>query len=265
MGENVVGKSQKAIYDVIRGIKSGILDEKTRVNEAFTQMRTEIGAAIGAASRQWLIDQAVAAGATYNTSTGKFSYGPKGYVISGIADDEMLRMLQCRVVGDGIGGAFNGANIRINLCPMVAYENSEYLPWRQLCSNNNTIQVLRTSMYPNRQFTLASSKAISDCSALRYIEGCFIASLPQHNFTGLPALEYIWVVIRNGACINLKDSPNLTLECLQRISIVPKSSSTATVTVHPTVYAKLTDTTNTQWHKVLTDALAKNITFATTE
>ena len=45
---------------------------------------------------------------------------------------------------------------------------------------------------------------------------------------------------------------------------LPELSSTATVTVHPTVYAKLTDTTNTQWHKVLTDALAKNITFATT-
>lgn len=228
--------------------------------------KAEIDAAIEAASRQWLIDQAVAAGATYNTSTGKFSYGPTGYVISDIGDDEMLRMLQCRVVGDGIGGAFNNANIRINLCPMVEYKNNELLPWRQLCTNNNTIQVLRTSMYFNRQFTLASSKAISDCSALRYIEGCFIASLPQHNFTGLPALEYIWMVIRNGACINLKDSPNLTLECLQNIpSWATKSSATATVTVHPTVYAKLTDTTNTQWHKVLTDALAKNITFATTE
>lgn len=238
----------------------------TNIQNSITQMRAEIDAAIETASRQWLIDQAVAAGATYNISTGKFSYGPKGYVISDIGDDEMLRMLQCRVVGDGIGGAFNDANIRINLCPMVEYKNSEYLPWRQLCSKNNTIQVLRTSMYTNRQFTLASSNAISDCSALRYIEGCFIASLPQHNFTGLPALEYIWVVIRNGACINLKDSPNLTLECLQEIpSSATKSSVTATVTVHPTVYAKLTDTTNTQWHKVLTDALAKNITFATTE
>lgn len=228
--------------------------------------KAEIDAAIEAASRQWLIDQAVAAGATYNTSTGKFSYGPTGYVISDIGDDEMLRMLQCRVVGDGIGGAFNDANIRINLCPMVEYKNNELLPWRQLCSKNNTIQVLRTSMHTNRQFTLASSKAISDCSALRYIEGCFVTNLPQHNFTGLPALEYIWVVIRNGACINLKDSPNLTLECLQKIpSAAIKSSATATVTVHPTVYAKLTDTTNTQWHKVLTDALAKNITFATTE
>lgn len=228
--------------------------------------KAEIDAAIEAASRQWLIEQAVAAGATYNTSTGKFSYGPKGYVISDIGDDEMLRMLQCRVVGDGIGGAFNDANIRINLCPMVEYKNNEYLPWRQLCSNNNTIQVLRTSMYFNRQFTLASSNAISDCSALRYIEGCFIANLPQHNFTGLPALEYIWMVIRSGVCINLKDSPKLNLASLQDMaSYSLKLSDTATVTVHPTVYAKLTDTTNTQWHKVLTDALAKNITFATTE
>jgi|GEM_PF-5602645 hypothetical protein len=34
-------------------------------------------------------------------------------------------------------------------------------------------------------------------------------------------------------------------------------------TVHPDVYAKLTDAGNAEWHKVLTDAADKNITFAT--
>lgn len=37
-----------------------------------------------------------------------------------------------------------------------------------------------------------------------------------------------------------------------------------TITVHPSVYSKLTDESNTEWHKVLLDAAEKNITFATT-
>ena len=37
----------------------------------------------------------------------------------------------------------------------------------------------------------------------------------------------------------------------------------ATITVHPDVYAKLTDETNTEWHALLALAAEKNITFAT--
>ena len=56
----------------------------------------------------------------------------------------------------------------------------------------------------------------------------------------------------------------LTLESMRNI-VNGKASSmaTATVFVHPDVYAKLADPENTEWHKVLTDALEKNISFAT--
>lgn len=62
----------------------------------------------------------------------------------------------------------------------------------------------------------------------------------------------------------LQYSPLLTLESMRNI-VNGKASSmaTATVTVHPDVYAKLADPENTEWHKVLTDALEKNISFAT--
>lgn len=62
----------------------------------------------------------------------------------------------------------------------------------------------------------------------------------------------------------LEYSPLLTLESMRNI-VNGKASSmaTATVFVHPDVYAKLADPENTEWHKVLTDALEKNISFAT--
>lgn len=41
------------------------------------------------------------------------------------------------------------------------------------------------------------------------------------------------------------------------------NTSAITITVHPDVYAKLTDESNAEWYAVLTAAAAKNITFAT--
>ena len=231
--------------------------------------KAEIDAAIEAASRQWLIDQAVAAGATYNTSTGKFSYGPKGYVISDIGDDEMLRMLQCRVVGDGFTGSvtpcFGTLGIRINFRP--CNELKDIWPeYQQVCHTNNDIEVLFVEPYGNRAWRLTKSNGLQNCAKLRYVSGGLLVDSCNIDFTGLPELEHLSFRLRGSYNVNIKDSPKLNLASLQdTASYSLKLSSTATVTVHPTVYAKLTDTTNTQWHKVLTDALAKNITFATIE
>lgn len=231
--------------------------------------KAEIDAAIEAASRQWLIDQAVAAGATYNTSTGKFSYGPTGYVISDIGDDEMLRMLQCRVVGDGFTGSvtpcFGTLGIRINFSP--CNEVKDIWPeYQQVCHTNNDIEVLLVEPYGNRAWRLTKPNGLQNCAKLRYVSGGLLVDSCNIDFTGLPELEHLAFRLRGSYNVNIKDSPKLNLASLQAMADRSmKLSSTATVTVHPTVYAKLTDTTNTQWHKVLTDALAKNITFATTE
>ena len=44
----------------------------------------------------------------------------------------------------------------------------------------------------------------------------------------------------------------------------PFNSKAITITVHPDVYAKLTDESNADWHALMASAAAKNITFATT-
>lgn len=67
--------------------------------------------------------------------------------------------------------------------------------------------------------------------------------------------------------INLSSCSRLSLESFQYMIkeayTDPGSNHDRVITVHPDVYSKLTDESNTEWHKVLTDASAKNISFAT--
>ena len=64
--------------------------------------------------------------------------------------------------------------------------------------------------------------------------------------------------------LDLSRSPKISLESFQYfVNKSASQSNTFTLKVHPDVYAKLTDETNTEWHQVLIDAAAKNITFAT--
>lgn len=67
--------------------------------------------------------------------------------------------------------------------------------------------------------------------------------------------------------INLSSCSRLSLESFQYMIKEaysnPESNHDRIITVHPDVYAKLTDESNTEWHKVLTDAAEKNILFST--
>lgn len=85
------------------------------------------------------------------------------------------------------------------------------------------------------------------------------------TFKGCSALESIVVLSTVYArSFSLADSPLINLASLQGIVGKAQAGSAAmTITVHPDVYAKLTDESNTEWHNILMDAMAKNISFAT--
>lgn len=123
---------------------------------------------------------------------------------------------------------------------------------------------------------------VINCSSLNPLTLCFFGCKKVHIITVLfPAganggennnIYYECKKLENLHCsktlkgvnVNLQWSPLLTYESVK--GIVDTATSTTgdfTVTVHPDVYAKLTDESNTEWHKVLTDAAAKNISFAT--
>ena len=83
------------------------------------------------------------------------------------------------------------------------------------------------------------------------------------SYSNLPALVTI-KFLNLSANFKIADSPLLSLDSLSYLVTNAANGTTAiTVTVHPDIYAKLTDTSNTEWHAVLTAAVAKNISFAT--
>lgn len=63
----------------------------------------------------------------------------------------------------------------------------------------------------------------------------------------------------------IEDSPLLTLATVSYLIEEATNTAAITVSVHPDVYAKLTDSANTDWYAVNTAAQAKQISFATTD
>lgn len=55
---------------------------------------------------------------------------------------------------------------------------------------------------------------------------------------------------------------NLSLESFQFLIANAANTSAITITVHPDVYAKVTDEDNAEWNQLLKDAASKNISFA---
>lgn len=85
-----------------------------------------------------------------------------------------------------------------------------------------------------------------------------------YNCTNLEEIEIVNVNnggVQGSGTIHLQWSPKLSSTSFQNIIREVKSGAQVTIQVHPDVMAKLTDTTNTEWHQVLLDATAKNIQF----
>lgn len=128
----------------------------------------------------------------------------------------------------------------------------------------HSILALRVSADTNEMVCNASDVLFWNCRALVNVFGVInISAANAVTYTTLPALVNVKFKGLK-ANFGLPDSPLLSLESLQYlVTNAANGTTTITVTVHPDVYAKLSDTSNTEWHKVMTDAAAKNISFAT--
>lgn len=129
-------------------------------------------------------------------------------------------------------------------------------------------------------YLIPSETNFSGCIKLRKIANLFSINSNSVELYGnlyfeCSALEQITFNIVYPYPFSLQWSPLLDISTFQNIVAKYNNTKNITVTVHPDVYAKLTgDTTNAAaaaltaeeleaWGQVLTDALAKNITFAT--
>lgn len=84
------------------------------------------------------------------------------------------------------------------------------------------------------------------------------------NFQGCSKLVELRGSLRSNFGFNIADSPLLSLASFQYMVDNAYNTAPITITVHPDVYAKIQDETNTEWHALLAAGAAKQITFATT-
>ena len=111
------------------------------------------------------------------------------------------------------------------------------------------------------------SYAFCDCINLKKILGIigfesWTANRTSNAFYDCKALEEVKIYhLRSD--ISFGHSPLLSFQSLDYIVTNAANSNAITITVHPDVYAKLTDETNTEWNALLNTAAEKQITFAT--
>lgn len=118
----------------------------------------------------------------------------------------------------------------------------------------------------NRHLMLIETfSTFAECHKLRRIMApIWYRKYSSNTFANCFALEEC-VFDNLGLNVNLQWSPLWSYESIQKTIEYKYDSNTAavTITVHPDVYAKLTDESNTEWHALLAKAAAKRISFAT--
>ena len=203
-----------------------------------------------------------AAGAVYNEET-------KFYELNGLTDitkEEMLKIYlyySPKYFGS-YSSAFSGINIRT--CLKINLKRGVDISF---FFENSTIEVVNidnTGWYASN-FNGAFSKArnLSKIMGAIYLSQIKSASSMNVNpFVECFALEDVKI---HGLLINiyLGDSALISQESISYLVNNAANTSAITVQVHPDVYDKLTDSTNTEWYAVNTAAQAKQISFATTD
>ena len=86
------------------------------------------------------------------------------------------------------------------------------------------------------------------------------ASLPNRVDLNLGIFEYRANLV---ADLNLKGSPLISLKSVKGLIQGRSATNQIAITVHPDVYAKLTDRDDSEWYALLDLASEKNITFVT--
>lgn len=105
-------------------------------------------------------------------------------------------------------------------------------------------------------------QAFYNCKKLKKVLNTIEYFSDYRTFYNCLALEDIRLQLSGS--VNLQHSPLLNYDSFNYMIRNRANNNTKeiTITVHPDVYAKLTDETNTEWNNLLTLAASKNISFA---
>lgn len=284
-GENVAVKGK--FFDDLTKSVSGAVAHISAINNSITELQGEIAGKQGTlttsadlsissdnelsltdmAKKRLFIDMwntACGACGQYNTATGFFE-------LNGLTDITYQQALDIYNAGPlqmNVAKVYC-TPIRTNLvCGLAADKGSLNL---QRTFNLPSIEVASVKSISNIYIATPSSfyLAFFNCLKLKRILGVMnfskvsnITTSNRDSFSNCLELEEVRITKLTYG-YNFPDSPKLSLESVKYMVDNAANTGTMTITVHPEVYAKLTDETNTEWHAVLTAAAAKNISFAT--
>lgn len=203
----------------------------------------------------------------YNTLTGFFE-------LNGLTDISYAEAVEIYLQGtfDTLNSAGKRFSLRTNL-PITAnqqcgtidnsFNSDNFLMDVQVANVTTPYTLHRFSAYPINYYHSPFGR-----KKLEKIIGGIdfhFAAKEINWFKGATNLEDV-EIYRLSHSINLGSCSKLNLASFQTLITNADSDSDShahprNVTVHPDVYAKLTDEANAEWHQLLTDAAAKNITF----
>lgn len=193
------------------------------------------------------------AGATFNEETGYYEIG----IVTDIDEEEMRRIYEeSHNMVLSIFSFFNRSTLRTVL-PFL-YNESTLKGTFLGCANlifvpkSRSGHAIATNLY----------NTFSGCKNLKVIDSLFRGNtvISSDVFNGCESLEEVRISnVRVN--LNFSDCPKLSLESFKHLVMQAANEKNITVLVHGDVYAKLSEVGNTEWHKVMTDAKAKQITF----
>lgn len=235
--------------------------------------RTNIGAMADTPSGDPMHHMYELAGAVWNASTGFWELNE----LTDLTTGEMQLIYQeAHLQGSGVDmpGCFAASNSRTNISlnsgsVTTSLERTFYARVQYV-----TVKVVRSGLLWCNNINQCFYQCRNLETVIGVIRIAFANAVPSTTFFECFKLKTI--SLQNlSQNVSFPDSPFLSLESLQYMVNNASNTSAITITVHADVYAKLTgDTTNSaaaalteeelaQWAQVLTDAMAKNISFAT--
>lgn len=244
-------------------------EDKAKLTElpTSTQLTEKIDEGKDSAVLQSLIERAEACGVVYNRKTGFFEHNGIVDLTTAEVSDMLTHVNEIFLPG---GAKMAKLKARTNIVTASSFPAGWEIGFVQLdavCAGNGYIEVLNIGNIA----VISGSRLMHfayACSKLHTIIGeidlYYLAKPTYLAFARSAKLQEVRLR-RAKLPLNFKDCPLLSLASLQYLVNNAANTKAITVTVHPDVYAKIQDETNTEWHALLAAGAAKQITFATTE